>query len=155
LDQSWKDHLLSLDHLRQGINLRAYAQSNPLNEYKNEAFNLFAEMLDRLREEAISILAHFEMQLEDNQSLESILTPDVDFSHLEEKQPDWFGGAEGEPEPENGTTPETIRRRKPADTMDPNDPSTWGRVQRNAACPCGSGKKYKHCHGQLEVVEET
>ncbi len=147
LDQSWKDHLLVLDHLRQGINLRAYAQSNPLNEYKREAFSLFQEMLERIREETTSIFCHFELDIPDNISLDNIINPDIDFDSLEEQTPDW-----SDEEDEGQNTPEATqpRRRRKAVAMDPNNPETWGRVARNAACPCGSGKKYKHCHGAIE-----
>lgn len=144
LDQTWKDHLLSLDHLRQGINLRAYAQNNPLNEYKREAFNMFEGMLWRMREDLVSTLSHFEVDLPENMTLESLLAPDLDFDEFEEDTPDWLA-EEAKPEGEVVS----IHSRKAASEINPKDPSTWGRVQRNADCPCGSGKKYKHCHGAL------
>ena len=146
LDTAWKDHLLSLDHLRQGINLRAYAQSNPLNEYKREAFNLFQYMMTKLKGDFISVLSHFDLKLPENTSLDSILEPSIDFDALEEMTPeDWAGGKGAQ---EESPASETRKTRK-AEVVDPQDPATWGRVQRNSLCPCGSGKKYKHCHGAL------
>lgn len=147
LDQCWKDHLLMLDHLRQGIQLRAYAQSNPLNEYKREAFILFQEMLHRLREETIVIISHLEMQIPDPSVFDSILDSGLDFDKLEEQTPDW---AESDFETKPGTADvQPFRQRKVERNVDPSDPSTWEKTQRNALCPCGSGKKYKHCHGAL------
>lgn len=145
LDQSWKDHLLSLDHLRQGINLRAYAQSNPLNEYKREAFNLFQYMMEKLKGEFISILSHFDIKLPENMSLESVLNPHINFDELQEiSSENWTDGQSA-----TEASPQPIQKRKPQEEVDPQDPETWGRVQRNAVCPCGSDKKYKHCHGAL------
>lgn len=152
LDQCWKDHLLVLDHLRQGINLRAYAQGNPLNEYKREAFGLFQEMLNRLREESILIISHFEIQTPDMHALEEMLNPSIDFDKLEEQTPNWedFEGEDNNKESlEVKSFPARNRLRE--DTIDPSNPSTWGRTQRNAPCPCESGKKYKHCHGAIET----
>ena len=163
LDRCWKENLLLLDHLRQGINLRAYAQSNPLNEYKREAFNLFKELLIRVREEATTLLSHFDLQMETEEGIEDILG-ETDFSRFKEETPEWIQHDEtldippGAPQmdpftfaPNVNYTPEPKRTRQPADgeEIDPKNPSTWGRVQRNAPCPCGSGLKYKHCHGQL------
>jgi preprotein translocase subunit SecA len=146
LDQAWKDHLLSLDHLRQGINLRAYAQGNPLNEYKREAYNLFLLMMGRVKAELISALSHFELSLPEGLSLESALAPNLDFDSMIEQLPNWE---------EDKVTIEDINRDftdiiAPSQ-INPKDPSTWGRVMRNADCPCGSGKKYKHCHGAVET----
>ncbi|HVJ42765.1 MAG TPA: preprotein translocase subunit SecA [Dongiaceae bacterium] len=119
LDQSWKEHLLALDHLRHGIGLRAYGQRDPLNEYKREAFEMFEAMLARLREQITLVLSHIEIRTQD----------EVQVAQAEE--------ALVPPAPTNATP------------IDPNDPSTWGKLNRNAECPCGSGKKYKHCHGRL------
>jgi preprotein translocase subunit SecA len=146
LDQAWKDHLLGLDHLRQGINLRAYAQSNPLNEYKREAFNLFQYMLHQLKSEYIAVLSHFDINDANSVALESIL-PNLDFSSMEETLPDWTEDSEKEEDASKKAKPKAIRKK--AAELDPKDPTTWGKVLRNAACPCGSGKKYKHCHGEL------
>lgn len=145
LDQSWKDHLLTLDHLRQGINLRAYAQGNPLNEYKREAFNLFGGMLDSLREQVVSILSHFKMAKPNVEELEELLDAE-DLSRLHERTPPWV--RKNEEIDVSGFKP--IEPGQGAGEIDSDDPETWGRIQRNAPCPCGSGKKYKQCHGALE-----
>ena len=141
LDQLWKEHLLTLDHLRQGIGLRAYAQRDPLNEYKQEAFNLFEEMLDSLRERVTQVLCHVELQMGDED--QQIFSQSAQEMH------------EGRTDPAFAQDEDALRTiprlpttgRKASTNVDPNDPSTWGRVARNAACPCESGKKYKHCHG--------
>jgi preprotein translocase subunit SecA len=148
LDQAWKDHLLGLDHLRQGINLRAYAQNNPLNEYKREAFNLFQYMLHQLKSEYIGVLSHFDTHEANSIVLESIL-PNVDFSSTEEVLPDW-NEDNSEPKDVTKKAKSKVTRKKVVE-LDPKDPTTWGKVLRNALCPCGSGKKYKHCHGELST----
>jgi preprotein translocase subunit SecA len=131
LDREWKDHLLSLDHLRQGISLRAYGQRDPLNEYKREAFEMFEDMLSRLREQITIVLAHIE--------------------------------ARAAPAPESVPPPPPPRTREtrpnPALAMvgaEPNAAVTaaapggdWGKIPRNAPCPCGSGRKFKYCHGKV------
>ncbi|MGE5504176.1 MAG: preprotein translocase subunit SecA [Actinomycetota bacterium] len=137
LDQAWKDHLLQLDHLRQGISLRAYAQRDPLNEYKREAFNLFEQMLHDLREKVTSILAHVELRFgESDQALEPAGPREM---HETRQDPALAGHSM-----ENGTTVSSHQRRA---SFDSADPATWGATPRNSPCPCGSGKKYKHCHG--------
>ena len=112
LDQQWKEHLLRLDQLRQGISLRAYAQKDPLNEYKREAFGMFEQLLSGLRETTTMVLAHVEL-----------------------RQPD-----------EQDATPqsEPVGNASSSQAAMPS-----GKVARNAPCPCGSGKKYKHCHGKI------
>ena len=142
LDQVWKEHLLTLDHLRQGIGLRAYGQRDPLNEYKREAFDLFSTMLESLRERVTQLLAQVELQAAPTEDMFPQSAPQgvesrTDPAFAEE------GDANDEPQ---GPAPAA---RKAAAAIDPNDPSTWGRVARNAPCPCGSGRKYKHCHGKL------
>ena len=144
LDQVWKEHLLSLDHLRQGIGLRAYAQRDPLNEYKREAFDLFQAMLERLRERVTLVLAHVELRM-DPAAEPALRPPPPPEMHESRSDPAFAEADEG---PGGGATA-TVRSRQAAVRANPSDPSTWGRVARNAACPCGSGKKYKHCHGQL------
>ena len=147
LDQQWKEHLLSLDHLRQGINLRAYAQRDPLNEYKREAFALFEALLSNLRKTVTGVLANLEVQRaptpEENEAraAASRLNGQVRATHSDPSTADEqaSGG--------NGTRRPVVRRSR--QDRDPNDPSTWGRVSRNEPCPCGSGRKYKHCHGRL------
>jgi len=109
LDQQWKEHLFTLDQLRQGITLRAYAQKDPLNEYKREAFMMFETMLANMRETTSMVL-----------------------SHVEVRQSDDDGAAQ-----------------KSADLPEANRPAANRKVSRNAPCPCGSGKKFKHCCGAL------
>ncbi|MEQ8252547.1 MAG: preprotein translocase subunit SecA [Oceanibaculum nanhaiense] len=147
LDQCWKDHLLQLDHLRQGVSLRAYAQKDPLNEYKREAFLLFDGLLSRLRETVVSVLAHVEMRVNRPEDMQ----PQPQEMHETRHDPamDELVGADGEPAPAGFSGAADLPARRMAAAIDPNDPSTWGKVQRNALCPCGSGKKFKHCHGQI------
>ena len=130
IDQQWKEHLLALDHLRQGINLRAYAQRDPLNEYKREAFNLFDEMLESVRHTITGALSNLEIQL-DNEEMRSQQNSAEDYATREV----------------NGGLKRLFNTAR--QELDPNDPSTWGKVPRNAPCPCGSGRKYKHCCGKL------
>jgi preprotein translocase subunit SecA len=151
LDQAWKDHLLQLDHLRQGIGLRAYAQRDPLNEYKHEAFELFKAMLKGLRETVTTILARLEIRMSDPNA--DMLPPEPDMSRMQELHPEMAmadaNGGGGEPQGSGVPQRPQLSRAVAATGIDPNDPSTWGRPARNAACPCGSGKKYKHCHGRV------
>ena len=130
IDQQWKEHLLALDHLRQGINLRAYAQRDPLNEYKREAFNLFDEMLESVRHTITGALSNLEIQL-DNEEMSGQQNSAEDYQAREVSQ-----------------GPKRLLTTA-SQEIDPDDPSTWGKVPRNAPCPCGSGRKYKHCHGKL------
>ena len=115
LDQQWKEHLLSLDHLRQGINLRAYAQKDPLNEYKREAFQMFEGMLDKMRQTVTMALAHVNLR----------------------------------PQQNAGSTDEAPAK-KDAKQASGETQVKSDKVPRNAPCPCGSGKKFKHCHGQFK-----
>jgi preprotein translocase subunit SecA len=148
LDQHWKDHLLRLDHLRQGIGLRAFGQKNPLNEYKREAFDMFQDMLARLREGVTMLLSHIEIQVNAPEAVPEPEAPrEMETQHASIAQ---FGdAAQPAATSESPAAPAAPARRKAAAALDPNDPSSWGKVPRNAPCPCGSGKKYKHCHGKL------
>ncbi|ONG56027.1 preprotein translocase subunit SecA [Pseudoroseomonas deserti] len=143
-DAVWKEHLLALDHLRQGIGLRAYGQRDPLNEYKSEAFNLFNTMLQDLRERVTSLLLRVELSPNaPPPSPEPVMVTD-----MRHPEPDGFGGAAAgwdHAPPDAGFAPAIPRE---GDGVDPQDPATWYRSARNGACPCGSGKKYKHCHGR-------
>jgi len=147
LDQHWKEHLLSLDHLRQGINLRAFAQRDPLNEYKSEAFNLFAAMMDRLRNSIVQNLSLIEINI-DEQTFSKI---EADQRAEEEKRAQLTRNdpaleTEVALTEEERNAPIPFRKR-----FDPNDSGTWmGNVPRNADCPCGSGKKFKYCHGKID-----
>ncbi|MBN9515643.1 MAG: preprotein translocase subunit SecA [Alphaproteobacteria bacterium] len=150
-DQNWKEHLLHLDHLRQGIGLRAYGQKDPLNEYKREAFNLFEDLLTGLREQVVTLLATLQIRMEPPPM------PEMPAQMREvHEDPALAASMSDDPaydpaDPDGGGVATLHRPRQVAKTgpADPNDPSTWGKVSRNAACPCGSGKKFKHCHGRV------
>jgi preprotein translocase subunit SecA len=138
LDQHWKEHLLNLDHLRQGINLRAFGQRDPLNEYKTEAFSMFAMMLDHLRESITQTLSLVEFNMDGP----PMPPPPARQKMQETRQDPAMAGICGVAVP--------LRpQQRAAQDFDLNDPSTWGRIQRNAPCPCGSGKKFKQCHGSV------
>jgi len=145
-DAVWKEHLLALDHLRQGIGLRAYGQRDPLNEYKSEAFNLFNNMLDELRERVTSLLLRIELSpnapppMPEPVTVTDMRHPEPDASLAEASAGGWDHA------PAGGAFAPALPRA--VDGVDPQDPATWYRTPRNAACPCGSGKKYKHCHGR-------
>jgi preprotein translocase subunit SecA len=149
LDNLWREHLVMIEHLRQVIGLRGYGQRDPLNEYKSESFTLFEHMLARLREAVTGQLMHVELAHQDEvPPLEGAELPPMQAHHIdpttgEDEMALETAGAGG-----NGRgAAKPARARKAAAALDPADPSTWGKVQRNAPCPCGSGKKYKHCHG--------
>ena len=158
LDRQWKEHLLSLDHLRHGIALRAYGQRDPLNEYKREAFELFEEMLGQTRAETTMILSHIQIQTQQpemsmfgqqqqemHETREDPAPADMPVGALEPAMAgDMPPPARG---PAPAAKPRPVRNAPPV-ALDANDPNTWGKVPRNAPCPCGSGKKYKHCHGK-------
>jgi len=151
LDHQWKDHLLSLDHLRQGIHLRAYGQRDPLNEYKREAFDLFEAMLSQVRDEVTTILARIEPPSEE-QIVAALHRQNTNVK--EGRQDPAAAPAQGDEEEAAQGTRVTQRiqpviSRQAAAELDPKDPATWGKVPRNSPCPCGSGRKYKHCHGKL------
>ena len=137
LDAVWKEHLLALDHLRQGISLRAYGQRDPLNEYKSEAFALFNGMLDELKQRVTSMLARVELGAEapPEPLLQAPMPPQMTFNDPS-GQAQYAGG-------------DVLEAERPRPALDPADPSTWKNTSRNAPCPCGSGKKYKHCHGRV------
>jgi len=158
LDHLWREHLLTLEHLRQVIGFRAYGQRDPLNEYKSEAFILFEAMLVRLREAVTKQVmqvrsVHDEEDLMGDDELPPLeaYRPEVNdgVDHLgmaqqalSAEQAQWDGDDDGELK----TAP--VRTRIASSSRDPNNPETWGKVARNETCPCGSGKKYKHCHGK-------
>jgi preprotein translocase subunit SecA len=149
LDAIWKEHLYALDHLRQGIGLRAYGQRDPLNEYKSEAFLLFNAMLDELKDRITATLARVERVQEPapHSPLESPYVHEVHPSPGTMFDP---SGEAGGLESAFAEDTMTINRSRPAaDVVDPANPATWHNVGRNALCPCGSGKKFKHCHGRL------
>jgi preprotein translocase subunit SecA len=145
LDHLWREHLVTLDHLRQVIGLRGYGQRDPLNEYKTEGFNLFEHMIERMREMVTGQLMRVEIAERPPVELpEEDELPEMVGSHF-----DPFTGEDDAAPPEfgSGDTALAVRTRKPKGRVDPANPATWGKVGRNEPCPCGSGKKYKHCHG--------
>ena len=150
LDAVWKEHLYALDHLRQGIGLRAYGQRDPLNEYKAEAFALFNAMLDELKERVTMMLARVELAPEQPPPVMEPRPMQVIESHPEPesvlgvREPEMALAGAGGPGP-MGVAAQPMR----AGAVDPNDPGTWRNAGRNALCPCGSGRKYKHCHGKF------
>jgi preprotein translocase subunit SecA len=129
LDSHWREHLAALDHLRQGIHLRGYAQKNPKQEYKREAFELFEALLDLVRKEVTRIV--FTVQIRSQEDVEET-APHSDVQNVQ-YQHAGFDEALGD-----------------GDEAQPQQPADAGpKVGRNDSCPCGSGKKYKHCHGKL------
>jgi preprotein translocase subunit SecA len=142
LDHLWREHLVMLDHLRQVIGLRGYGQRDPLNEYKAEAFSLFENMINRLREAVTAQLTRVEV-VQQQPPDEASQLPYMEASHV---NPDT-----GENELAPALAPALAGSNGAVAQADrnPNDPSTWGKVGRNESCPCGSGKKYKHCHGKF------
>jgi preprotein translocase subunit SecA len=150
LDHLWREHLVTLEHLRQVIGFRAYGQRDPVNEYKSEAFILFENMLVRLREATVGQLMHIELAPQEQlAAFEQAEPPPMQAHHInpltgedELALVDAALAAEGRPQPTLSRAPV----RSSSDAVDKSDPSTWGKVSRNN--PCGSGKKYKHCHGR-------
>jgi preprotein translocase subunit SecA len=145
LDQHWKEHLLNLDHLRQGINLRAFGQKDPLNEYKTEAFSMFQDMLENMRETITQTLSLVEFNM-DQGGASLVLRPDQgDEEAFMETRRDPALDDDGQQEQPSAEVQPFPQKR----AFDKNDPTTWGKVPRNAPCPCESGKKYKQCHGKI------
>ncbi|MDR1311473.1 MAG: preprotein translocase subunit SecA [Burkholderiaceae bacterium] len=142
MDSCWREHLASLDHLRQGIHLRGYAQKNPKQEYKREAFELFSLMLEQIKNEVtqrlmlVRIASEEEIELAEQQ----LLQPSVSNVHYVHAQPDSGGGEE---EAFSAAADNTEKKQQPI-------VNTVPKVGRNDPCPCQSGKKYKHCHGKLK-----
>ena len=130
IDGKWREHLLTLEHLRSVVGFRSYAQRDPLNEYKSEAFQLFQNLLDGLRERVTQLLAHVRMRSAEEQR--------AIMEEMARQQAAIAAAAQS-----MDVTP-TV-----PGAFDENDRATWGNPGRNEACPCGSGKKFKHCHGKL------
>ena len=151
LDHLWREHLVTLEHLRQVIGLRGYGQRDPLNEYKSESFTLFEHMLARLREAVTGQLMHVQLTRQDEvPPLDATELPVMEAHHLDPitgEDEFVFETANGGPAITGSAQAKLARAPKPGQSPNPADPASWGKVQRNALCPCGSGKKYKHCHG--------
>ena len=140
IDTQWREHLSALDHLRQGIHLRGYAQKNPKQEYKRESFELFSNMLDRIRDDVIRLLMTVRIQTQEEieqaerEAAQALQMQNVQYQHTEYQEAEQQAQQAATPASDH---PGTVRNILP-------------KVGRNDACPCGSGKKYKHCHGQLK-----
>ena len=140
IDTQWREHLSALDHLRQGIHLRGYAQKNPKQEYKREAFELFSDMLDRVRDDVIRLLMTVRIQTQEEieqaeqEAAQAVQMQNVQYQHTDYQEAEQQAR---QPAVQASDHPGTLRNVLP-------------KVGRNDACPCGSGKKYKHCHGQLK-----
>jgi preprotein translocase subunit SecA len=159
LDHLWREHLVTLEHLRQVIGFRGYGQRDPLNEYKSESFHLFETMLSNLREAVTGQLMHIRgMPDEEETALEPVELPPMQAHHIdpftgedELAMADAALAAAGRSDARGAADRRApLQTRRAATAVDPRDPATWGKVSRNALCPCGSGKKYKHCHGKHE-----
>ena len=143
LDHDWREHIIQLEHLRQYVGLRGYGQRDPLNEYKSEALTLFEGLLVRLRTDVVRQLMHVQVRTGEPPPVQEQQLPKMEAHHINPiTGEDEMGAAPP-------LTAKGVRLREAGAALDPNDPSTWGKVSRNAACPCGSGKKFKHCHGAL------
>ncbi len=138
LDHLWREHIVNLDHLRSVIGFRGYAQRDPLQEYKSEAFELFQALLANLRQAVTAQLMRVELVREAAEAPQPA-PPQMVGHHID---PDTGEDDFAESVNLNFVDPEN---------RNPQDPSSWGKVSRNEACPCGSGKKYKHCHGAFEA----
>ena len=136
IDAKWREHLLTLDHLRSVVAFRGYAQRDPLNEYKTEGFQLFESLLDGLRGEVTEKLAQIRPMSEEEQQ--------AMIEQMRAQQAAAAGGAIARAEPSGPPAP--TQEAIDAGFVE-DDPSTWGNPGRNDTCPCGSGKKFKHCHG--------
>ncbi|MGB1076995.1 MAG: preprotein translocase subunit SecA [Bdellovibrionales bacterium] len=144
LDQHWKEHLLNLDHLRQGINLRAFGQKDPLNEYKTEAFIFFENMLGSMKEAIVHDLSLVEINF-DEETLRNIIEAQRMQQEMKKSRLDPALADQQAQAGQSMQSSATPFKRE----FDQNDETTWAKVGRNAPCPCGSGKKYKQCHGKL------
>ena len=136
LDMQWREHLAAMDHLRQGIHLRGYAQKNPKQEYKRESFEMFSFMMDQLKFNVISILSRARFRGEEDAETVNQQMPNVEEVQLQHKDASIFKSSDTQAEPEKTLTKPFIRDQK--------------KIGRNEPCPCGSGKKYKKCHGVIE-----
>ncbi|MCW2877028.1 MAG: preprotein translocase subunit SecA [Sphaerisporangium sp.] len=153
LDRKWREHLYEMDYLQEGIALRAYAQRDPLIEYQREGFDMFAAMLDGIKEESVGYLFNLEVEVQDNPIVEEVAAEDANVSEASaiiskalrrpQRPTEMIYTAPGE----SGEVEQT-RVRTTAEER-----AAYGNVERNAPCPCGSGKKYKRCHGDPKHVE--
>jgi preprotein translocase subunit SecA len=157
LDHLWREHLVMLDHLRQVVGLRGYAQRDPLNEYKAEAFSLFEAMSQNLREAVTAQLMRVEIMPsppeQQQLTVPAMEAHKIDPTTGEDEMALAMAGAEtlarhGIGGAARAAAPALARAAQPVAERNPQDPASWGKVGRNESCPCGSGKKFKHCHGR-------
>ena len=143
MDRLWREHIVAVEYLRQVIGLRSYGQRDPLNEYKTEGFTLFSEMVTNMKEAVTSQLMRIEIRMQGDDGL---LPDETQLPPMEAHHIDATTGMDdvGEGAPVFGSFNQPVVSTGP---IDPKNPETWGKVGRNDDCPCGSGKKYKHCHG--------
>ena len=153
LDTNWREHLQTLDHLRSAVGLRGYGQRDPVNEFKTEAFALFEGLLDGLRRDVTRTLMRVRIRGPEQPiapqppkipMTETHVNPQTGENEMAPAATAAGAGGRGA-----SAGVGTLRARATAQQIDPNNPETWGRVPRNAPCPCGSGKKYKQCHGSI------
>jgi preprotein translocase subunit SecA len=141
IDTKWREHLLTLEHLRSVVGFRGYAQRDPLNEYKTEGFQLFEMMLDGLRADVTEKLSRIQpLSPEQQQEI---------MRQMQERQAATQAAALGAADAASAAAAGPDPDSNAAPGFDENNPDTWGNPGRNDACPCGSGKKFKHCHGRL------
>ncbi|QIG80067.1 preprotein translocase subunit SecA [Stakelama tenebrarum] len=154
LDHHWKEHLAMLDALRQVVHLRAYAQKTPINEYKHEAFAMFERMLENIREDVTRTLAHAQFRMAEPPPLPDLpdfLTTHIDPLTGEDDTNDIDAGTRASADGFVTSRMPPFQGAGPRGEPEGVDPEQWGKVSRNAPCPCGSGRKYKHCHGAIGV----
>jgi preprotein translocase subunit SecA len=151
LDHLWREHIVMLEHLRQVIGLRGYGQRDPVNEYKQEAFHLFESMIQQMREAVTAQLMRVEIMQAPPPEPPTENLPYMEAHHINpatgEDEMAMSDGAVATMARNAGAT--LTRNPGPAPVRNPKDPATWGKVGRNEVCPCGSGKKFKHCHGRF------
>jgi preprotein translocase subunit SecA len=150
LDSHWREHIAAMDYLRQGIHLRGYAQKNPKQEYKREAFEMFTTMLDQVKRDVISILSRVQLRSEEDVEAVNRERSDASQMQFQHAQPNSAVAAQPQAQAAAAGAGGQMIRRQPA----PQQPKTpfvreHPKVGRNEPCPCGSGKKYKQCHGKL------
>jgi preprotein translocase subunit SecA len=163
LDQHWREHLAAMDYMRQGIFLRSYAQKNPKQEYKREAFELFSAMLDRIKFDTVTTVSKIQVRSQAEIEREELerqqrLARALQLQHAEAVSP--IQGMPGyvDPSGRNGAGPGGFGPGGSSLEQEPREPTPIAtpfvravpKVGRNEMCPCGSGKKYKHCHGALQ-----
>ena len=149
LDTNWREHLQMLDHLRSVIWLRGHGQRDPVNEFKTEAFALFESLLDGLRRDVTRMLMTMQVRTPEEAVPERRDIPMTETHMNPSTGENEMARAGGSPRARPSAGIATLTARARAQHVDPQNPETWGRVPRNAPCPCGSGKKFKHCHGSI------